>query len=64
MQSNSINVSIIGTGYVVTEWPQYRDLPWEEFAREMRHPLVLDGRRFLDRARLIRAGFQYVGIVS
>ncbi len=49
---------------LVTEWPQYRDLPWEGFAREMRHPLVLDGRQFLDRSRLVRAGFHYVGIVS
>jgi UDPglucose 6-dehydrogenase len=49
---------------LVTEWPQYRDLPWENLARDMRHPLVLDGRQFLDRPRLIRAGFHYVGIVS
>ena len=49
---------------LVTEWPQYRDLPWEDLAREMRHPLVLDGRQFLDRPRLTRAGFHYVGIVS
>jgi UDPglucose 6-dehydrogenase len=49
---------------LVTEWPQYRDLPWEDLAREMRHPLVLDGRQFLDRTRLARAGFHYVGIVS
>jgi hypothetical protein len=30
----------------------------------MRHPLVLDGRQYLDRPRLTRAGFHYVGIVS
>jgi UDPglucose 6-dehydrogenase len=49
---------------LVTEWPQYRDLPWEDLARDMRHPLVLDGRQFLDRPRLTRAGLQYVGILS
>jgi UDPglucose 6-dehydrogenase len=49
---------------LVTEWPQYRDLPWEDLRRDMRHPLVLDGRHFLDRVRLTRAGFHYVGIVS
>jgi UDPglucose 6-dehydrogenase len=49
---------------LVTEWPQYRDLPWEDLAPKMRHPLVLDGRQFLDRLRLTRAGFHYVGIVS
>ena len=49
---------------LVTEWPQYRDLPWEGLAKEMRHPLVLDGRQFLDQSRLVRAGWHYVGIVS
>jgi UDPglucose 6-dehydrogenase len=49
---------------LVTEWPQYRELPWEVLAREMRHRLILDGRQFLDRSELIRAGFQYVGILS
>lgn len=49
---------------LVTEWPQYRDLPWDDLATEMRHPLVLDGRQFLDRPRLTRAGFHYVGIVG
>ena len=49
---------------LVTEWPQYRDLPWEDVAKDMRHSLVLDGRHFLDRPRLTRAGFHYVGIMS
>ena len=49
---------------LVTEWPQYRELPWEQLATEMRYPLILDGRQFLDRSRLTRAGFHYVGIVS
>ncbi len=49
---------------LVTEWPQYRDLPWESLARQMRNALVLDGRNFLDRPRLTRAGFRYIGIVS
>jgi UDPglucose 6-dehydrogenase len=49
---------------LVTEWPQYRELPWEDLARDMRHPLVLDGRQFLDRPRLTRAGFHYIGIIG
>jgi len=48
----------------VTEWPQYRGLRWEELHQEMRTPLVLDGRHFLDRARLTAAGFRYAGIVG
>ena len=49
---------------LVTEWPQYRDLPWEALAARMRNPLVLDGRNFLDRPRLTQAGFHYIRIVS
>ena len=49
---------------LVTEWPEYRDLPWEDLVRSMRTRLVLDGRHFLDRSRLARAGAHYVGIMS
>jgi UDPglucose 6-dehydrogenase len=46
---------------LVTEWPEYRELPWEELQASMRHPFVLDGRNFLDRDRLVKAGFGYAG---
>jgi UDPglucose 6-dehydrogenase len=41
-----------GAVIVFTEWPQYRDPPWESLALIMRNPLVLDWRHFLDRLRL------------
>ncbi len=47
---------------LVTEWPQYRDLPWARLAELMRTPLLLDGRNFLDQAALEAAGFQYMGM--
>ena len=47
---------------LVTEWPEYRELNWEPVARAMRSAIVLDGRLALDRARLSRAGFKYVGL--
>ena len=46
---------------LVTEWPQYRELDWEPLARSMRTAIILDGRLALDRARITRAGFRYVG---
>jgi len=49
---------------LVTEWPQYRELDWEALAPTMRSPLVLDGRYVLDRGRLGRAGFRYVGLAG
>ena len=47
---------------LVTEWPQYRDLPWAKLASVMRTPLLLDGRNFLAQATLEAAGFQYIGM--
>jgi UDPglucose 6-dehydrogenase len=49
---------------LVTEWQQYRELPWEELMSTMRSPIVLDGRHTLDRARLTRFGYKYVGIAG
>jgi UDPglucose 6-dehydrogenase len=47
---------------LVTEWPQYRDLPWAKLAGKMRTPLLLDGRNFLEQATMEAAGFQYIGM--
>lgn len=47
---------------LVTEWPEYRELPWERLAALMRVPLVFDGRNFLDPERLARAGFRHLRI--
>jgi UDPglucose 6-dehydrogenase len=47
---------------LATEWPHYAALPWGELARQMRTPLMVDGRNFLDRAALQQAGFRYVGV--
>ena len=49
---------------LVTEWPQYRDLDWEAVAGRMHSKIVLDGRNALDRTRLARFGFRYVGIAG
>jgi UDPglucose 6-dehydrogenase len=47
---------------LVTEWQEYRELDWEVMASRMRSPLILDGRNALDRERLERFGFRYLGI--
>ena len=47
---------------LLTEWPQYQDLSWEELARSMRSAILLDARNALDRARLTRAGFRYAAL--
>jgi len=49
---------------LVTEWHQYSELPWERLAATMRSPIILDGRNVLDRVRLTRFGFRYIGIAG
>lgn len=48
--------------FLATEWPDYARLPWEDLARRMRTPVMLDGRNFLNRTTLQQAGFRYVGV--
>jgi UDPglucose 6-dehydrogenase len=46
---------------LVTDWPEYRELDWEKVGETMRQRVLLDGRNFLDRERLAKAGFRYQG---
>jgi UDPglucose 6-dehydrogenase len=47
---------------LVTEWPEFRELDWTMVASRMAHPLLIDGRNFLDSAAMVEAGFEYEGI--
>lgn len=47
---------------VVTEWQQFNSLDYAKMAKLMNHPVIIDGRNFLDPEATIRAGFQYIGV--
>ena len=47
---------------LVTEWPEYRDLPWETLAASMRGAVLLDARNFLSKERLSAAGFRILAM--
>jgi UDPglucose 6-dehydrogenase len=47
---------------LVTEWPEFRELDWAEVKERMVHPLIVDGRNFLDSELLERQGFTYEGV--
>jgi UDPglucose 6-dehydrogenase len=47
---------------LVTEWREFGELDWAAAATKMAHPLVVDGRNYLDPEALIAAGFEYEGI--
>jgi UDPglucose 6-dehydrogenase len=47
---------------LVTEWQEFLNLDFAQLALRMHHPVVIDGRNFLDREQLLRQGIRYVGI--
>jgi UDPglucose 6-dehydrogenase len=47
---------------LVTEWPEFAEIDWREAGERMRGRLVIDGRNFVDSARVREAGFEYEGI--
>ncbi len=47
---------------VVTDWQQFRNLDYPKMATLMNNAVLIDGRNFLDREELQRAGFYYVGV--
>jgi UDPglucose 6-dehydrogenase len=47
---------------LVTEWPEFAELDWDEVKRRMAGDVFIDGRNFADRDRVMAAGFAYEGI--
>ena len=47
---------------LVTDWKIFRSLDYQKMAQLMVHPVMIDGRNFLDQQALEAAGFRYLGI--
>jgi UDPglucose 6-dehydrogenase len=47
---------------VVTEWPEFAQLDWDEVRSRMAGTLIVDGRNFMDPEAVRAAGFIYEGI--
>ena len=47
---------------LVTDWEQFRKLDYAKMAKLMNNPVMIDGRNFLEKDVLERAGFRFVGI--
>jgi UDPglucose 6-dehydrogenase len=47
---------------LVTEWPEFAELNWQEVRERMTGRLVVDGRNFVDADAVAAAGFIYEGI--
>ena len=47
---------------LMTDWDQFRHLPWAQLAKSMRRRTVLDARNMLNRQLMEQAGFTYLGV--
>jgi len=47
---------------LVTEWPEFKTIKPETFAKKMREPIVIDGRRIYDPREFQNAGIQFRAI--
>lgn len=47
---------------LVTDWAEFLKLDYAKLGNRLQNRLVIDGRNFLDREKLIELGFRYVGI--
>lgn len=47
---------------LVTDWQQFQTLDYAKMAQLMVNPVLVDGRNFLSREALEKAGFRYVGV--
>jgi UDPglucose 6-dehydrogenase len=47
---------------LVTEWPEFAELDWNQAAKRMKTPLLVDGRNFLDADAVRGAGMTYEAI--
>ncbi len=46
---------------LVTEWPEFKDLPFESLAKLMKTAVIVDSKNYLDPDLLAAAGFDYQG---
>lgn len=44
---------------IVTEWRQLADMDWERVKRELRFPIIIDGRNVFEPGEMAELGFEY-----
>jgi len=47
---------------LVTEWPEFKKLDWKRIKTKMQHPIIVDGRNYLNPAEMRTLGFEYRGM--
>lgn len=47
---------------LLTEWPEFRTLPWGMLKERMNQPIILDGRNVLDPQQMRQMGYTYYSV--
>jgi UDPglucose 6-dehydrogenase len=47
---------------IATEWPAFKSLDWARARDRLRRPIVVDGRRLLDRGGMTALGYTYLAV--
>jgi len=47
---------------IATEWPQFKKLNWQKIKHLMKNDIILDGRNLLDKQKIEKLGFKYIGV--
>ena len=47
---------------LLTEWKQYRSIPFASVIHKMENPLIVDGRNYLDAKQLVQHGYRVIGV--
>ena len=60
--ASDVESAVAGTDAVVilTEWSEFRAIPWRKLAPTMRRPLIVDLRNIYDPQDVVRQGLEYV----
>ena len=46
----------------LTEWDEFKTIDFKKMKKTMNYPLIADGRNMLDKQKIIKLGFEYIGI--
>lgn len=46
---------------LVTEWPEFKELEYKEIFNNMKNPVIIDTKNFLDQHQIEEYGFKYTG---
>lgn len=47
---------------IITEWPEFREMDLERIRKNLKKPIIIDGRNLFEKSQMETLGFEYVGI--